>query len=388
MRIEDLITSYVSSEPISYSKFIGALICGDYEAFRANSGEDSSIVSVFRVGAQKVHSPLLILRILALLRSFSHKGKNVEEKHIQVSSILEYFESLGVDDVYIDFYLKEMIDSKLIEPYDLALTQLGSSQRLAITYKGMAHYDLATRSGIYFYQMALITAISDDAIAEKIKSIYYSKASSDDRVDSIKGIFSGYILSEDKKYIKNNSDKAQYECQSELLVDILNYGVNITGNDVDLPDNITSLLGRKIIGTVKRYDLETKAGYIRVDGIGDDIYFNTEKLELLDMDMIADLDVVYCKVGVGGRGLIVKSIEGLTEDGNNLHIYACEVKAYYQEKGYGFCYIEGSSNEAFFHVVAFPSNFVESIVIGMRFKAEIRIRDDGKYQVRRFLGIK
>ena len=66
--------------------------------------------------------------------------------------------------------------AKLIEPYDMSSTTLSSKKKLAISYKGRAHLKLASRNSVYFYQMALTTAITDSSIANKIKDTYASKA--------------------------------------------------------------------------------------------------------------------------------------------------------------------------------------------------------------------
>lgn len=80
MRIEDLIMSYVTTEPISYAKFIDALLRGDYEAYRASTGEDFGVISTFKINSTRIYSPLLSLRILALLRVTKWNGRDVEER--------------------------------------------------------------------------------------------------------------------------------------------------------------------------------------------------------------------------------------------------------------------------------------------------------------------
>lgn len=113
MRIEDLITSFVTTEPINYTKFIDALLRGDYEAYKTSTGEDFGVISTFKVNSERSHSPLLNLRILALLRLTKWNGRDVEERHMTVQSITSYFESLGIDSVDIEFCLKELVSLRL-----------------------------------------------------------------------------------------------------------------------------------------------------------------------------------------------------------------------------------------------------------------------------------
>lgn len=44
------------------------LYLGDYEAYKSSTGEDFGVISTFKVNSTRSHSPLLNLRILALLR--------------------------------------------------------------------------------------------------------------------------------------------------------------------------------------------------------------------------------------------------------------------------------------------------------------------------------
>lgn len=137
MRIEDLITSYVTTEPISYTKFVDALIRGDYEAYRTVTGDDFGIISVFKVYSEKVYSPLLTLRILALLRAIRISGRDVDERHISVYSSVNYFEALGVDVVHVQKCLAEMVSVRLIEPYDPSVSVLSDNQKLQLLIKGL-----------------------------------------------------------------------------------------------------------------------------------------------------------------------------------------------------------------------------------------------------------
>ena len=170
MKIEDLITSFVTTEPINYTKFIDALLRGDYEAYKSSTGEDFGVISTFKVNSTRSHSPLLNLRILALLRVKKFNGRDVEERHLTVQSLTNYFEALGVDSIDIELCLKDLVMMRLVEPYDPSTSVLSDSQKLAITYKGLAHYELSTKNPVYFYQMAITTGISDQEVESDIRS--------------------------------------------------------------------------------------------------------------------------------------------------------------------------------------------------------------------------
>ncbi|EPC6777308.1 type I restriction endonuclease [Escherichia coli O8:H30] len=387
MRIEDLITSYVTTEPISYTKFVDALIRGDYEAYRTVTGDDFGIISVFKVYSEKVYSPLLTLRILALLRAIRISGRDVDERHISVYSSVNYFEALGVDVVHVQKCLAEMVSVRLIEPYDPSVSVLSDNQKIAITYKGLAHYDLATRNSVYFYQMALTTALSDPETANNIASYYKSNKPFGEITAYVRKRFSEYLLFEDAKFVSSGHDREQFECQVELLRDIKAFAIDRNGGNGAIPDNITSFLGERLVGEVERYDPEKDYGFVYVKELGHQVYFKLANVESKGIDSLYDSDVVYCTLGQGEKGVVVKSIEGFVEELNNLKVELCEVKFYNSKKGYGFAAIGATSNEAFFHKTAFPYNFYEHLKEGLQFEAEVRLKKDGKYQIRRSTGL-
>ncbi|POC09574.1 hypothetical protein, partial [Vibrio vulnificus] len=104
---------------------------GDYEAYRVSTGEDFGVISTFKVSPLKVHSPLLNLRVLALLRVKKQAGRNVEERHLTIQSITSYFEALGVDTVDVESCLTELVSLRLVEPYDPSASVLNDVQKLA-----------------------------------------------------------------------------------------------------------------------------------------------------------------------------------------------------------------------------------------------------------------
>tara|TARA_Y100000780_G_scaffold155533_1_gene140311 strand:- start:539 stop:1870 length:1332 start_codon:yes stop_codon:yes gene_type:complete len=387
MRIEDLITSYITTEPISYAKFIDALVRGDYEAYRASTGDDFGIVSIFKVYSEKVYSPLLALRVLALLRVIRTAGRDVDERHIAVCSVIDYFEALSVDSVHVQKCLSEMLSVRLIEPYDPSVSVLSDNQKLAITYKGLAHYDLATRNSVYFYQMALTTALSDPEVVNNIESYYKSNKPFGEVASHIRKRFSDYLLHEDAKFVSSGQNKEQFDCQVELLRDIKAFAVDRNGGGGAVPDNITSFLGEKLVGEVERYDPEKDYGFIYVKELGQQVYFKLASTESEGIDYICDSDIVYCTLGQGDKGVVVKSIVGFVDELDDLKIESCEVKFYNSKKGYGFAIIGSTSNDAFFHKTAFPYNFYEHLKEGLHFEAEVRLKKDGKYQIRRSIAL-
>lgn len=383
MKIEDLIATYVTTEPISYNKFIDALIRGDYEAYRGVTGEDGGVISTFKVNSSKVHSPLLMLRVLALLKATRITGRDVEERHLTVHSVVQYFEAIGADVVDLQRCLTELVSLKLAEPYDPSASVLSDNQKLAITYRGLAHYDLSTRNNVYFYQMAVTTGIADPETASNIRQVYKSSRSFVDKSSAVKRLFSFYLLSEDVKFIASTQDREQFDCQKELLRDIKYFGIGRAARQGSEIERFTELLGKQLIGQVANYDPEKDFGFMSIKEVGQDVYFKRANLRVDSVDNIYDSDVVHCTLGKGSKGIVIDTIESLVEGRNNLQEEGCVIKAYDSKRGFGFVLVGESSNEAFFRRTAFPQNFYERLKVGVEFMAEIRSKDDGRLQVRR-----
>ncbi|BBF78559.1 type I restriction endonuclease [Acinetobacter ursingii] len=386
MKIEDLITSFVTTEPINYTKFIDALLRGDYEAYKSSTGEDFGVISTFKVNSTRSHSPLLNLRILALLRVKKFNGRDVEERHLTVQSFTNYFEALGVDSIDIELCLKDLVMMRLVEPYDPSTSVLSDSQKLAITYKGLAHYELSTKNPVYFYQMAITTGISDPEVASDIRSYYKSDKFFSDKTSYIRRKFAEYLIYEDKKYLVEVHDKDQFECQRELTKDIISFSID-RNSCRPIQDNYSNFIGKRLVGRVRNYDQEKDYGVISIPEINDEFSLKFSRLDSNQVDCVYSGDDIYCSIGRSDRGLHIKTIDGFVDSINNLQVEKCSIKIYKPERGYGFAFIGTTSNEAFFHKTAFPSNFYDYLTNGLDFEAEIRLNDNGKYQVRRCLAL-
>lgn len=382
MRIEDLISSYVTEEPISYSKFIDALIRGDYEAYRISTGDDFGVVSIFKVNSSRISSPLLMLRILALLRVTKLSGRDVEERHCTIQSIVQYFEALGADSIDIQNSLSELVSLKLIESYDPSASVMDDNQRLAISYKGLAHFELATKNNVYFYQMAITTGITDPEIMATIRTYYKSNRSFGEITTNVRKKFSEYLIHEDEKFITSTQDKEQFECQRDLIINIKSFSVDKNSSNGIIPDNFESFLGEKLIGKVERYDQEKDYGFISIKDVDQDLYLKLSNLKQNEVGKVFDGDIIYCSLAQGTKGVVVESLLGFVEDRNDLQVEKCTIKSYDSDRGFGFVYVGPSSKEVFFHKSAFPTNFYEHLKIGLEFIGDIRVKDDGRPQVR------
>ena len=227
-----------------------------------------------------------------------------------------------------------MVSLRLLEPYDPSVSVLSDNQKLAITYKGLAHYELATRNSVYFYQMALTTGIADPEVAHNIRAQYRSNRPFGEITAYVRKNFSDYLLHEDAKFVSSGQGKEQFVCQVDLIRDIKSFAVDRNGGNGAVPDNITSFLGEKLIGEVERYDVEKDYGFILVRELNQEVYFKLSTIKADNVDSLYDSDIVYCTLGQGEKGVVVKSVDGFVEGRNDLTLELCEVKFYNPKRGY------------------------------------------------------
>jgi hypothetical protein len=91
------------------------------------------IYPVFQVSDKIRQSPLLVIRILALLDDTRKGARNVEDGHLSVQSIVDYFSAIGHSEIGIESALIPMLQAGLVEAYDPSVQDLLPSQRLATT---------------------------------------------------------------------------------------------------------------------------------------------------------------------------------------------------------------------------------------------------------------
>jgi cold shock CspA family protein len=390
-KIEDLIKSYISGEVITtnYTKFIDALVRGDYEIFKF--GDTPEVCAIYQVDTKTIQSPLLQLRILTLLKSVQQASRSVEEKHLSVQSILDYFDAIGVSEASIDKALDTMIEGGLVEPYDLSSFDLSITQKLAISYKGSAHLNLASKSNVFFYQMALTTAIADEDTALKIKDTYNSKAPFQEKLTKIKNLFYDYLIKEDAKYVHEIMHE-QYLCQTELLNNLRGFCNNKNG----FTNELTNTLGEsykegpiknEVVALVDFYDSDKQFGFAIAEGFEDRFFFRKNQLQELGIKTVDEGDSIICDLSRGPKGIYIEKIHTITVNVNDVKSVQCKVTRYFPQRCYGFCKFGTMQKDAQFHKNSFPVEFRDSITEGILFNAEVIEKSNDYFQVRKVLEV-
>ncbi len=376
IKIEDLIKSYISGEFLTtdFTQFMNALMKGDYEAYK--QGDNHEVYPIFQVDSEILQSPLLKLRLLMLLDSTYKNSRTIEEKHIEIQSIIDYFESIGCTEIAVDKALSSLLEARLVEPYDVSIQDLSNVQKIAISYKGMAHLRLASHNSVFFYQMALTTAIMDRDIALKIRSIHKSNISFQNKLEAISRTFLDYLVQEDKQYMSIKSQLDQYDCQKQLINNLLSFSQTPSAQDNDLIATLgeeykEGVIKKGVVATVDYYDSSKGYGFAEVEGIESRIFIHKKKLREHIVEFLKDGDEVLCDVARGHKGLYIETIYDLETDINKNENVECRIVRLFPDRGYGFVQIQGSERTAFFHASVFSHDVRNKIQEGQVLQAEI-----------------
>lgn len=391
IKIDDLIKSYLGGEAITtnFTKFMDSLMKGSYEIYKPE--DNPEIHPVFQVDNRIRQSPLLKLRILVLLNSQRRGSKSIEEKHLDLISIGEYFGALGCREASLDSALLSLLESGLIEPFDISNRDLTSDQKLSISYRGMAHLRLALNNNVFFFQMALTTAITNKEIALRIRTLYKGSSAFSEKLSSIKNEFVNFILEEDGEFIEINSELKQYDGQRELVRDINKFAKK---SHLAIDELVATLGNEYLEGVVKKavtanvdfYDKEKGFGFAEVEGMDSKVYIHADKLIDYGIDVLKDGDAIICDIERNTKGFAVNKLCDVQTESFGTEIVECKIIRLFPERGYGFIKVNNSGRTAFFHVSIFPEELRRLIEEGKPLTTEIApSRNSEGYQAKQVL---
>ena len=389
-KIEDILSSYITSEQIApnFSKFMSALIKGDYEAYKLNDTHE--IFPIFQVDSEIRQSPLLYLRILSLLESTRNASKDVAHRHVLVQSIFDYFDAGGCPESAVDRALLALMHAGLLEPFDSSVRDLSPHQRLAISFSGRAHYRLAMYDEVFFEQMALTTAIVDAEVASKIRASWLSKASFKTKMSNVRRFFFEYVTKEDSQLLSFPGGLDQFEFQHEIVRKL---GRFVEGADSKRRDDSAASIGEEYgngtvmsgtIATVDWYDSEKGFGFVDVEGVQGKVFLHAERLRENAISLVRDGDDLLCDITRGNKGLYVSKIYDIETDPTTVETALCNIIRLFPDRGYGFVRLKDSPQAAFFHYSVLPVSERDKLALGVCLEVEVGADKNGRgLQVKR-----
>lgn len=356
LRIEDLLNSFITGADLvpTFNRFMNALLKGDWDAYKR--GDQHEVFPVFDVDAELQQSPLLTLRILALLQSTKNASKNLDERHLSVQSVLDYFDSIGGYEAAIDRCLLRLLEAGLVEPYDSSVRDLSPSQKLAISDSGMAHLRLATYNDVFREQMAITTPIANPDTASRIRTLHLAKGPIPERMSEIRNEFTAYLIAEDARHLACDVTGPHYESQTHLLEQL---GKPINASKQDTAATTTKVvetvvIAEGILATVDWFDAEKGYGFVDAEGIEGQVFIHAQSLSEAGIASIGDGDDILCDVGRNAKGVHVTKVHDVQTDPASVQATSCKITRLFPERGYGFVRLADSSNDAWFHYSVVP----------------------------------
>ena len=369
--IEDILSAYMAGSIDiiqNHTKFINALLKGDYDAFKAN--DNHFILPIFQVDHEIKQSPLLPLRILALLNVTKNAARTVEDKHLSVQSVFDYFDTMGVSEVSVDKALLRLMESGLIEAFDASQRQLTVGQRVAITFNGNRHLNLALFNSVFQEQMAITTAIVDLDVVEKIRGAYLSQDRFLEKMDKVRQLFLEYLIKEDATHSTTPEKGDQYDHQKDLINELSkrahSKAISVSGNATE---DTSVTVG--VIATVDWFDNDKGFGFVEAEGLDGQAFLHVDKVKVKGIDNLFDGDKILCDIRRNHKGHYVSSIHDLEPITRETETAECTVIRLFPDRRYGFVKVGDGSRDAFLHFSICDDSVTSKLKVGAKFNGEI-----------------
>lgn len=369
-RIEDLLTAFAVGKMVAptFGKFLNALLKGDYDLYKQT--DRHHIFPLFQVDDQIRQSPLLYLRILALLEARRNSARTVDERHLTAMSVSNYFDSMDVVEASLDCALLRLLQAGLLEAYDPSIQDLTPGQRLAITYSGTRHLNLALYAAEFFEQMAVTTAIANYDTAERIRGAFLSERKYPEKMSEVRRMFAEYLIQEDATYVTVPAEGDQYDNQRQIAVAIRKFAhsrIDGREDDVQKTEDVRVLSG--VLSTVDWFDVEKGFGFVDVEGLDDQAFLRVDKLTCLGLDRVFDGDKLLCDIGKNAKGFFVKGIHDCETTRDNIEDVQAEVIKLFPDRRYGFVKIADGTRDAFLHFSVLQHT--DNLHVGLKLRVEI-----------------
>lgn len=338
LAIESLVAAYVVGEAtvVPFDKLIEALVRGDYTAFKP--GECKQLCSLFESDLRVVQSPLLKIRILKLLEARLLQGRTVEERHMPVQSVFDFFDALGSSEASTSSALKMLLDAGLVEKFDVSLGHLSPDQSVAISHRGAAHLSLVTRYPVFVEQLALATGISDRGLAEELRSI---AGSNDQKAGGrIVEKFLNYALAKDAQLL-GSVGEIDRGGQNSLLYSLR----TLAAGKRPVVSSVAGITTQHIRCVVEWFDRTLGYGFVKLADRDISAMLHKNALGPISPYDIWEGDIIVCELVEAEKGLSVEKLVSI-EAGNYQRAEGVIVKLS-TEKGYGFVEIDGLPIDAY-----------------------------------------
>ena len=380
--VDTLIKSYISEEftAPNIGVLTRALMRGKYTYYKLDAEQE--IYPVFSESNTIAHSPLLAIRIMSFLEANSISARNFEEQYMTVNSILSYFEAIGSDEASVLFVVKAMIDSELLELFDPSFTAFSTSQKICLSSKGRAHFEMALSNRTFLAEMALTTPVIHEYVAKKIKRIFSSKNIISAKVTKVRTEFVRYLIERDADFLQQNAGHQQYLNQSDIFSRL----TRLSGVGEEVEKQTKKVANRKVYSGVVEFYNESKGyGFVKIPDIGVDAYLSSSVLVAAKIGPVYDGVDLRVKIDQGSKGLSVTEVVGEAE--NKLEAINVKVDRLFPRRGYGFA-LDDKGDSVFLHYSSLPAEVLKDLNEGDELVVKVGVDGDARKRIVNFVEFK
>jgi len=340
--VDDLIKSYIigNQEPLAPEKFMLALILGDYNFYKR--GDAHFVFPIFEVSSEIAQSPLINVRLLALLKAIHDSRSSDDSRYTPVPSIAQYFDGMGYTERAVETALASLITVALVEPHDPSIGGLGQAQRVAISHSGLAHLEMALFNITYFEQMALTTLVANSEAAAQIRSHYEATAPLKQRLRKVRETFARYLIEEDERFGRVPHSE-QYNVQSAVTSDVRKFSGGTSEDELSERDAVVTsaqpgLVAGGVSGIVDWFDEAKGYGFVTIEQLGESAFLHASVLERSGIGLVHDGDALIVDIARSHKGIAVSDVKR-NDSGETTQILEAVVIKVFRERGYGFVYV-------------------------------------------------
>jgi cold shock CspA family protein len=364
-----------------------ALMLGDYNFYKR--GDAHFVFPIFDVSADVAQSPLIHVRLLALLKAVHDARSSDDSRYISVSSVSQYFDGMGYTETAVENSISALMAASLVEPRDPSIGTLALAQRVAITYSGLTHLEMALFNPTFFEQMALTSLISNGEVANQIRSSYASSDILAVRLRRVREKFATFLSEEDETFGRV-PDADQYNVQKAVSADIHMFAGGTSEAELSKRDAVKAsarpgLVASGASGVVDWFDEAKGYGFVTVEQLGEGAFLHASVLEKSGIGSVHDGDTLIVDVSRSHKGTAVSNVrKAESNKPESEKLVDVVVVKTFEDRGYGFVYVPSLGKDAFFHKSILPEEERGSLNVGKKFLAEINADPKGRgLQVRR-----
>ena len=216
--MEQLIKTYLADGRLTIPrmKIRQAIIFGDHSQFRQEAND--YVLNLFVVYPDQITTPLVRLSVLRLLLDIEAQAADAETKYLSVEKVADYLEPCGISRHAVFSHLKELLNYRLVDPYDPTDVGVYEEQRVRISHCGHIHFEMALKDDVYFTSMALTTGVRNPRFVDEVRDIKKRKMNRNSW-QMIARRFTEYLLGEDEAFI-SIPNLASYDGQVRLRSDL------------------------------------------------------------------------------------------------------------------------------------------------------------------------